>query len=144
MLRKLTFSLVLLSSAFAFHAGCTRGPSIAEANRKLAGKWELALGHDCRDYGIRSDTLILHGSGRLEQHFVSVFNQRYDASDERWSYSPDDHINLETRRDFFTKQPPNEVIGVPIRENLIVEFGNPSVIVLNPDSDCFYRKVGPE
>lgn len=139
MLRKLMRAPLLL--LLGFQLSCTRAPSVAEANRLLEGHWELALGHDCSDYGIRSDNLVLHSDGTLEQHFVSIYNQRYDTTNQHWSYSPENHVNFDIRRNFFTKQPPTEVIGVPIPENLIVEFGNPPVILVHPDSDCFYRKV---
>lgn len=140
MLRKPVIFSVLF--ALFLMASCSRTPSPSEANRLLVGRWELVIGQDCSDYGIKSDTLILQADGKLEQHFVSIYNQRYDATNEHWSYSPNNHINLDTRRNFFTKQPPTEVIGVPVPENLIVEFGKPSIIVLNPDGNCFYRKVG--
>ena len=57
---------------------------------------------------------------------------------------PDNSINFDDRRDFFTNQPKSEVIGVAMPETLIVEFDNPSLILLNPDGDCFYRKVTNE
>jgi hypothetical protein len=143
MLRKLTpvfLALLLL----VLSVTCSRKPTVAVANRMLRGRWELKLGHDCQDYGIRSDELVLHGDGRLEQHFVSVYDQHYDADNEHWSYSPDNSINFDSRRNFFTTQPKTSVIGVSMHETLLVEFGNPSVILLNPHSDCFYRKIGNE
>jgi FG-GAP-like repeat/FG-GAP repeat len=87
---------------------------------------------------------LVVGLGRLEQHFVSVYNQRYDADGERWSYMPDNSVNFDDRKNFFTNQPKNGVIGVSIHETLLVEFGNPSVILLDPHSDCLYRKVASE
>ena len=144
MLRKLSVPFRLGVCILLCSLSCTRAPSAADASHLLEGRWELSLGHDCRDYGIRSDTLILHHDGKLEQHFVSAYNQRYDATDQHWSYSPENHINFETRKNFFTRQPTDSVIGVAVHENLLVEFGNPAVIVLHPDSDCFYRRVGNE
>lgn len=143
MLRKLMF-ICFIALILVFAASCSRTPSPADAKRMLAGRWELKLGHDCQDYGIRSDELILHSDGRLEQHFVSVYNQRYDADGERWSYMPDNSVNFDDRKNFFTNQPKNGVIGVSIHETLLVEFGNPSVILLDPHSDCLYRKVASE
>ena len=144
MLRRLDPFLALLLCILTFSVGCKHIPSVAEANLLLAGRWELFLGQDCQDYGVRSDTLILHSDGRLEQHFVSTYNQRYDSTTEQWSYSPDNSVNFDARRNFFSKQPPNEVIGVREHETLIVEFGNPPVILTNPHSNCLYRRVGNE
>lgn len=140
MLRKVGFLFCVLLA----NVSCNRTPTPAEANRLLPGRWELVLGHDCSDYGIKSDNLVLHGDGRLEQHFLSDYGQRYDTTDQHWSYLPDNSINFDARKNFFTKQPSDKAIGVSIHETLLVEFGNPSVIVLNPHGDCFYRKVGNE
>jgi hypothetical protein len=142
MLWKLTRLFALLVTVLG--SSCTRTPSPGGASRVLAGYWELALGHDCRDLGIRSDTLVLHGDGTLEQHFISLYNQRYDSDAGRWSYSPDNHINFDGHKNFITKQPFTGVVGLSIPENLIVEFGRTPAILLNPDSDCFYRKTGDE
>ena len=142
MLRKLVVPSLLLVFALLLMASCSRTPSVSGANRLLEGRWELAIGHDCSDYGIKSDVLVLHGDGSLEQHFLSTYGQRYDATDQHWSYLPDNSINFDTRKNFLTKQPPDKAIGVSIHETLLVEFGKPSVIVLNPHGDCFYRKIG--
>jgi len=116
MLQRLILSLTLLVVVLMLGVSCSHAPTVSEANRLLEGRWELALGHDCRDYGIRSDNLILHSDGRLEQHFVSAYDQRYDSTSERWSYLPDDAVNFDTRRDFFAKQPANGVVGTSIHE----------------------------
>jgi hypothetical protein len=138
MLRKLGSFVILFG---LLGVSCTRTPSVADANRMLSGDWELALGHDCRDYGIRSDNLALHPDGTFEQHFVSIYDQHYDSDRGHWSYSPDNHINFDSRKNFLTKQPQEGVAGMSVRENLITEFRKPPIILLNPDSDCFYRKV---
>lgn len=117
-------------------------PDPIDARRMLTGHWELRLGNDCKDYGIQSDMLVLHSDGRLEQHFVSSSGARYDASEGHWSYVPDNSVSFDARRNFFSKQPSTGTIGVSVHETLIVEFGSPSIILLNPDSDCFYRKIG--
>lgn len=144
MLRKLSLFSPLFLSVQLLMVGCSHPPSVSEANRTLEGRWELAIGHDCSDYGIRSDSLILHMDGRLEQHFLSTFGQRYDSTDQHWSYLPDNSVNFDMRKNFLTKQPPDRAVGVSIHETLLVEFGKPAVIVLNPHGDCFYRRVGSE
>ncbi len=141
MLRKLSLLWALLLPCLLLTISCSRAPSVPEANRLLEGRWELVIGHNCSGYGIKSDVLILHGDGRLEQHFVSIYGQRYDSTDQHWSYLPDRSINLDMRKNFLTKRPADGTIGVSIHETLLVEFGKPSVIVLNPDGSCFYRKI---
>jgi hypothetical protein len=136
LFKALPLSVLLLTIS------CSRAPSAAEANRLLAGRWKLVIGQDCRGNGIKSDVLFLHGDGRLEQHFLSDYGQRFVSTDERWSYVPDDSINFDMRKDFLHRQPPNEAVGVSIHETLLVEFGNPAIILLNPDGNCFYQKVG--
>jgi hypothetical protein len=143
MLRKIGFVLLPIILGVA-SSSCSRKPTVADAKRMLQGRWQLKLGHDCQGYGIRSDELILHSDGRLEQHFVSIYDQHYDATDERWSYLPDNSINFDSRRNFFSTQPKSGVIGTSMHETLLIEFGDPSLILINPDSDCFYRKTGDQ
>jgi hypothetical protein len=113
--------LALLSFVAVLTVSCARVPSLAEANRLLEGRWELVLGRDCSNYGIRSDNLILHKNGSLEQHFLSVYGQRYDSSDAHWSYLPDNSISFDTRKNFLTKQPPDKALGLSIHETLLVD-----------------------
>lgn len=142
MLRHKIGLLIISIQVVLFLVSCSRAPSGEQGTAKLQGRWELVLGHDCSDYGIGSDVLILHSDGTFEQHFRSVSGQHYDTTNQRWSYSLDKSISFDSRKNFFTKQPPDSVVGTAIHETLIVEFGNPNVIVLNPDSDCFYRQTG--
>jgi hypothetical protein len=53
---------------------------------------------------------------------------------------PENSVLLDSRKDFFNSQPANEFVGVRTGEVLIVDFRIPSVILLNPDQDCFYTK----
>jgi hypothetical protein len=142
MLRKRVVSSVLCGFVLLWMAGCSRTPSVAEANRLLEGRWEPAIGHDCSDYGIKPDVLVLHGDSSLERHFLSTYGQRCDATDQHWSYLPENNIHFDTRKNFLTKQPPDKTIGRSIHETLLVEFGKPSLIVLDPHGDCLYRKIG--
>jgi hypothetical protein len=118
--------MVLLSVA-CWHAA----PKPAEAQRMLTGRWELKIGHDCQDYGIRSDILILHADGTMEQHSVFTNGERYDATDGHWSYEPENLVHFQGRRDLTRDGPYFST----------VEFGSPSVILLNPKRDCLYHKV---
>jgi hypothetical protein len=91
-------------------------------------------------YDVASDKLVLHSDGTLEQHTVSKRGFRYDAPAEKWEYSSETHVQLDSRKDFFNSQPSNEFVGVRRPEVLIVDFRTPNIILLNPDQDCFYTK----
>lgn len=121
-------------------AGCTNKRSVSEARALLTGEWNLHIGSDCAMYDLASDKLILHSDGTLEQHTVSKRGFRYDAPAEKWEYSPQNHVLLDSRKDFFNSQPKNEFVGVRRVEGLLVEFTTPPVILLNPDQNCFYTK----
>ncbi|MCU1285652.1 MAG: hypothetical protein JWO13_2002 [Acidobacteriales bacterium] len=140
MLRKLIAYAGVL--AILSTVACRRSPATAsDARGTLVGRWELKMGSDCSDYDIQSDILVLHSDGTFEQHVVSSSGAHYDATNEHWSYVPDNAVSFDARRNFFSRQQPNLQAGVSIHETLIVEFGDPSVILLNPDSNCFYRKM---
>jgi hypothetical protein len=91
-------------------------------------------------YDVASDKLILHSDGTLEQHTVSKRGFRYGAPAEEWEYVPENGVLLNSRKDFFNSQPVNEFVGMRRGEGLIVDFKTPSIILLNPDQNCFYTK----
>jgi hypothetical protein len=126
---------LLLLIAFAI-VGCRRTPNPAVAHRILTGKWSLVIRHDCQDWGIESDILILHSDGRLEQHLKFLNGKKFESAHEHWEYSADNGIFLNRRL--------TASAGTPETEGLIVEFSEPPVIVLNPDQDCFYQKSSSE
>ena len=130
----------LLMLAVVTTAGCSHKRTTSEATSLLTGEWNLRIGSDCADYDVASDRLILHPDGTFEQHTVSKRGFRYDAPAEKWEYSPENHVLLDSRKDFFNSQPAHEFVGVRRREVLIVDFRIPSVILLNPDQDCSYTK----
>ena len=57
--------------------------------------------------------------------------------DGHWSFIPKFNIGLESRWDF------RSGVKGPIKESesLIIEFGKDPLIVVDPDSNCFYSKV---
>ena len=117
--------------------GCSRPPTVAEAKRELTGRWILNTKHNCTYGPVESDELLLHEDGRLEQHLKLKDGRVFDSTDGRWSFIPRTNVGLESRWDFRAdvKQP------VKGSESLIVEFGKDPVIVIDPDSNCFYMKV---
>jgi hypothetical protein len=132
-------SRLLILTLFAV-VGCNRTWTDSEARLLLAGEWNLHIGSDCSMYDVASDKLILHSDGTLEQHTVSKRGFRYDAPAEKWEYVPENGVLLNSRKDFFNSQPVNEFVGMRRGEGLIVDFKTPSVILLNPDQNCFYTK----
>lgn len=117
--------------------GCGRPPTVVEAKRELTGRWTLNTKHNCTYGPVESDELLLHEDGRLEQHLKLKDGRVFDSTDGRWSFIPRTNVGLESRWDFRAdvKQP------VKGSESLIVEFGKDPVIVIDPDSNCFYMKV---
>jgi hypothetical protein len=130
----------LLILALLATVGCNQKRTPAEARALLVGEWNLHIDSDCAMYDVASDKLIFHSDGTLEQHTVSKRGFRYDAPAEKWEYVPENGVLLNSRKDFFNRQPANEFVGTKIREGLIVDFRNPMVILLNPEQDCFYTK----
>lgn len=104
------------------------------------GEWNLHIGSDCASYDVASDNLILHSDGTFEQHALSKRGFHYDAPAEKWEFSPENHVLLDSRKDFFNSQPTKDFVGARRAEELIVDFRNPMVIFLNPALDCFYTK----
>jgi hypothetical protein len=117
--------------------GCNHPPSEAEAKRQLHGRWLLNTEHNCTYGPVESDELLLHEDGRLEQHLKLKDGRVFNSTDGRWSFIPQTNVGLESRWDFRSdaKEPIKE------SESLIVEFGKEPVIVIDPDSNCFYMKA---
>lgn len=130
----------LLIIALLAVVGCKHKKTDSEARSLLVGEWSLHIGSDCAMYDVASDKLILHADGTFEQHTVSKRGFHYDAPAEKWDYSPENHVLLDSRKDFFNSQPENEFVGVLRGEGLIVDFKTPMLILLNPDQNCFYTK----
>jgi hypothetical protein len=121
-------------------AGCRRTPSPEAAHKLLTGKWRLVIKSDCKQWGVASDTLILHSDGGMEQHLKLLNGKQYDSEKEHWEYLPDHSISLDRRLDVSDPQ----YAGIPRSEVLILEFSDPPVILLNPHEDCFYERFSSE
>ncbi|HZE80483.1 MAG TPA: hypothetical protein VE604_06235 [Candidatus Polarisedimenticolia bacterium] len=70
------------------------------------------MGSDFASYDVASDKLVLHSNGTFEQHTVSKRGFRFDAPAEKWEYSPENGILLDSRKDFSNSQPESEFVGV--------------------------------
>jgi len=60
------------------------------------------------------------------------------STGQHWSYMEKDHISLDQRKRWDSYSDPPE--GIAELEVLIVQFGKPPVILINPDEDCLYVK----
>ena len=143
MLRKLTLGTLLSSSILL---GCG-GQHLFTGDHppELVGTYHLVLGSSCSDYGVRSDTLILHPDGTFEQHVVGKSDNHIDSSFQHWRYNAaggSGHITLDKRLEFFVPERSQSATssGVPTFEDLIVDAKPDPTIVVNPDSDCVYTK----
>jgi len=131
MLRTVIFVLSI------FAIGCASRPTETEARRQLSGRWLLDTKHDCNYGPVKSDELLLREDGRLEQHLILKDGRTFDSTNGHWSFIPKSNVGLESRWSFRT-----EAEGpVKTSESLIVEFGKTPVIVIDPDSNCFYWKM---
>jgi len=133
----LALALALLLSGLN---ACKKTPNPERAHRLLTGKWHLIIKSDCKDWGVESDTLILHSDGRMEQHLKLLNGKKYDSLQEHWEYFPDHSISLDRRLNVADPQS----AGVPEGEVLILEFSDPPAIVLNPSENCFYERFSSE
>src|SRR5579864_7309826 len=138
MLRN-AISLILFGFITAF-SSCNRRPP-QDPIATLSGHWTMVFGRECKDYGLKSDTLVLHADGTFDQVVIAQDGRHFDATGQHWKFLPPHSIELNQRRNFFTTQNYKNLVGVPEFESIIVEFSSPPSIVFNPDSDCFYTKT---
>jgi hypothetical protein len=138
MLPKLTIVVVL--ALMCLLAACQKPMSPDEARNSLTGEWKLVVKSSCNDLGIRSDRLLLHSNGQLEQHLEMADGKKFDSPpDSKWSFVPDHSVSLDER---FNVSKSGATTNVEKRhEILIVEFTKPPSILLNPDQSCFYQQI---
>ena len=84
---------------------------------------------------VLSDRMILHSDGRMEQHAIYGAGKHYDAVDEHWDILTERSVFLDRWLDL-TDNP----TGKPTPAGLSVEFTRPPLILVNPDSNCFYER----
>jgi hypothetical protein len=151
MLLKLALGSLTLLGLCA--ASCNRQQENPEfRSAQLVGTWELEMRHGCESYPIRSDTMVLHPDGTFDQHTVAKDGELLDTTGERWAYMAKNKISLDKRRDWDIHSDPSlkrndtansrsgDPRGITELQVLIVQFGSPPVILINPDSDCVYVK----
>jgi hypothetical protein len=47
----------------------------------------MVFGNSCKDYGLKSDTLVLHSDGTLDQFTVAQDGRRFEATGQHWKFS---------------------------------------------------------
>ena len=152
-MRKLRVSLWAISILLPL-LGCNRSePNGQERSVELQGTWEYMIRDDCQGIPIRSDTLNLHPDGTFDQQTITKDGHSIKSVGQHWAYMENNHISLNKRRDWDNQSDPsiarpapdasnsNSPEGVAGLEVLIVQFGSPPVILVNPDSNCLYVKT---
>jgi hypothetical protein len=114
-------------------AACKKSP--IEHDKLLQGTYLLETRYGgCDSKNVVSDQLVLHAGGELEQHSILKAGP-YDSARQHWKYIPEDSVSLNDWFDF-TDNP----TGKPERAVLLVDFEQPTTILVNPDSPCVYVK----
>ena len=152
MLLRVALGFLLLFGLYA--VSCNRRQESPDSrSAQLVGTWELRIRHSCENYPIRSDILVLHPDGTFDQHTVASDGTLFDSFRQRWAYIEEKSISLDRRRDWDTHVDPslkgpkpdkpksNDPAGITELQVLIVQFGSPPVILINPNSDCAYVKT---
>jgi|HubBroStandDraft_6_1064221.scaffolds.fasta_scaffold444506_1 hypothetical protein len=153
MLRNLVVTSSLLLVAF-LTTSCNRQRESAESrSAQMPGTWELQMGDGCADYPIRSDTLVLRPDGTFDEHTVAKDGRALDSVGQNWEYLEENSISLDKLRNWDFQTDPSHPSsrgngissdgpeGIIELQVLIVQFGNPPVILINPHSDCVYVKT---
>ena len=141
---RLLFKVIVFLSVTAIFLslGCSTKETEQVRRARLVGTWQLLVRHDCENSPVQSDTLILNSDGSFQQHTVLKNGHRFDSVGQHWSYVEKDSVALDMRRAWNRPGKPNSVEGTDLYEVLLVQFGSPSVILINPHEDCLYQKIG--
>ena len=116
MLRAVAF-LALASVLY----GCQHSSQSADA---LYGRWKLQQPKGCEQPGIKSDSLLLHADGTMEQQVVFADGTEYSSKVEHWRFLPPNTVASEKRLN--VEVGPRGVSQKEKRtEALIVEFTHP-------------------
>jgi hypothetical protein len=96
---------------------------------------------------------VLNSDGTFDQYTLAKDGRHIDSRGQHWSYMAQDAIALDKRRGWDahwssspgSSDPRNSAVnnpeGVTELQVLILQFGFPSSILINPNSDCLYIKA---
>ena len=129
------FSAIALFLALA---GCNRHISPEQAKERLVGTYHLGStrGTGCASQGVKSSTLVLRPDGTYDQQVQFASGEIANAQGQSWNYDGGVHFSnfrITATGELNKYAPETEA-------SLIVEFQRPVVILLTPDSDCFYSQ----
>jgi hypothetical protein len=120
-------------------SGCSHRPSAQEGKQMLTGSYLLQIGSDCKDRGIEYAKLTLHSNGKYSQEGKFRNGTSYRIDEKNWEYDGGGNVFLHDLRTTSTLDISPEA-GIT-NASLIVEFGRPTIIVLNPHWDCFFVRT---
>jgi hypothetical protein len=109
-----------------------------EGTQRLIGSYSLHVGHDCQDKGIETASLALHSNGTYSQEGKFKGGNSFHIDGKKWSYDGGGNVFF-----FDLKIYDPEHISPEAKltnASLIVDFHKPTVIILDPDLDCFFER----
>jgi hypothetical protein len=131
---------MMLLIILIYAAGCERRQASYETQRsELVGVWKLAkVSPQSCPYGesIKDDRLILRPDGTMEQTLVFLDGRSLESHGQRWFLYSNGNVSLERRINVKSGQ------GTEFRsEGLVVHHGENPIMLIDPDSNCFYQRV---
>jgi hypothetical protein len=127
-----------IAAILSLVVGCNRHISPQDAKERLVGTYHVGStsGTGCESQGVKSSTLVLRSDGTYDQRVEFAGGETAAALGQHWNYDGGVHFsNLRiTATGELNKYAPET------EASLIVEFHHPVVILLTPDSDCFYSQ----
>jgi hypothetical protein len=130
---------VILSTSLTLLCACSRKPPAREGRAMLIGDYLLHIGSTCRQFGIEYAKITLLSNGTYSQEGKFKNGVSYNIGAKKWEYDSDGNVFLYELRTSRTLDISPE--AQLTNANLIVEFGRPTLILLNPDGDCFFQKT---
>jgi hypothetical protein len=115
--------------------GCSEKISPKLAKERLIGKYSLG-GKACEPFGVKLSTLILRQDGTYDQHIEFLTGEVVDEVGQQWKYDGGVHFSnfrITATGELNRYAPETEA-------SLIVEFSHPTVILLDPSSNCVYTQ----
>jgi hypothetical protein len=122
--------------AFFLFLTLATGCSEKKSAISLVGEWKLQVPKGCNYGDVKSDRLILHADGAMEQYIDFADGSNYSSKTEHWKQLSAGDVSLQKRMHV-----PNNGSREKRGEILLIEPTNPPLILLDPDANCFYEKT---
>jgi len=130
---KIRAGLVCIALFLLF--GCSQKLSQQEGTQRLIGSYTLHVGNDCQDKGIETATLTLRSNGTYAQEGKFKGSKSCQIDGKKWNYDGGNVFFFDLKIYDPLEISPD---AKPINASLIVDFHKPTVILLDPDLDCFF------